>query len=356
MATPRFFPDMGGVESHVYEVSRRLAAAGHDVAILTTGSDVHEPERGEVEGVEVLRVPALPRKKDYRFVKGIGRHLDSLEPDLLHVQSYHTFVAPQAMTWAAWRAVPYVLTFHAGGHSSGLRNAIRPIQQWTLRPLLAASRRLVVLSEWEADMYARRLRLPRHLFATIANGADLPALTNPPATDPDLVVSVGRLERYKGHHRVIAALPHLVSTRPGVRLWIAGHGPYEDHLRRLADELGVGDRVTISAVPPGERDRMAREVARAGVVALLSDYETQPIAALEALALKRRLVVADSPGLRKLAEGTWARTVAAEAHPQTVARVLDEEMSAPSPEGAVSPPTWDECARSLDRLYEDVLG
>ena len=57
--------------------------------------------------------------------------------------------------------------------------------------------------------------------------------------EPGLVVSVGRIERYKGHHKAIEALPHLLKTRPDARVEILGAGPYEPELRALADELGV---------------------------------------------------------------------------------------------------------------------
>jgi glycosyltransferase involved in cell wall biosynthesis len=44
-------------------------------------------------------------------------------------------------------------------------------------------------------------------------------------------VSCGRLERYKGHHRVIEALPLVQQTVPDATLHILGSGPYEKELR-----------------------------------------------------------------------------------------------------------------------------
>ena len=35
MVTPRYFPYVGGVETHVYEVARRLADVGVEVTVLT---------------------------------------------------------------------------------------------------------------------------------------------------------------------------------------------------------------------------------------------------------------------------------------------------------------------------------
>ena len=39
IATPRAFPYMGGVENHVYQVSRRLAQAGLSVTVVSTDPD-----------------------------------------------------------------------------------------------------------------------------------------------------------------------------------------------------------------------------------------------------------------------------------------------------------------------------
>lgn len=354
-ATPRFFPDAGGVESHVFEVARRVAAAGWRVSVLTTDTEADEIDTARVDGVGILRVPARPRGRDHRVVPRMGRYLRALGPDILHVQSYHTAVAPQAMGWAARHRVPFILTFHAGGHSSPLRNAVRPVQQWALRPLLARARRLIVLSDWERDMYARRLRLPADHFVAIANGADLPLVPAGVATDPDLVVSIGRLERYKGHHRVLAAMPALLRARPAARLWIAGDGPYRDELTALAGRLGVAERVEIRAVPAGERARMAAELSQAGVVAMMSEYETQPIAALEALALGRRLVVADAPGLRQLADRGWAHRLPLDAPPAALAGAMADAMARGPQTRAFALPTWDDCADQLVRLYRGVL-
>ncbi len=44
VVTPRFFPLIGGVENHVYQVTRRLQAAGKtDVTVLTTDPGQHLP-------------------------------------------------------------------------------------------------------------------------------------------------------------------------------------------------------------------------------------------------------------------------------------------------------------------------
>jgi len=54
---------------------------------------------------------------------------------------------------------------------------------------------------------------------------------------------------------------------------------------------------------------MAEMLSQAMLVALLSEYEAHPVAVMEALALRRPVLVADTSGMRELAEQGFARSV-----------------------------------------------
>ncbi len=356
MVSFRYVPFMGGVETHVDQVARRLSVRGVDVTILTTDPTGTLPAREDFDGVNVRRVRAWPSNRDYYFAPRIYSEVARGNWDVVHVQAYHTFVGPLAML-AAWRSrLPYVVTFHAGGHDSRIRHALRPLQLALLRPLLVRADRLIALAGFEIDHYSTRLGVPHERFALISNGSDLPRAGSVGDVSPDgsLIASVGRLERHKGHHRVIAAMPHVLQRRPDARLWLAGSGPYEPSLRRLAEELGVSDRVEIRVVPLEERERMAKELSQVKVMVSLSEFETQPIAALEALALGCRLVVADTPGLSALADEGLARAIPLESPPVDVAAAVLEELEKPRIAEPPKLPTWDECADALLELYESV--
>ncbi len=174
MATPRYLPSMGGVEQHVHEVAPRLAEAGLSVTVLTTDTQGTLPRIEKCDGVEIRRVPAWPRDSDYYFAPAVHSVIRHEAWDLVHVQSYHTFVAPLAMSAALRARIPFVLTFHGGGHSSRIRNRSRRAQLLLLRPLLARAERLVAVARFEIELYARRLRLPEERFVLIPNGSNLP--------------------------------------------------------------------------------------------------------------------------------------------------------------------------------------
>jgi len=356
MVTPRYFPYMGGVETHVYEVARRLVRTSVDVTVLTTDPEGQLPITEQSHGIRIERVRAWPSQRDYHFAPGIYRRILQGNWDLIHVQSYHTFVAPLAML-AAWRArIPYIVTFHGGGHSSPLRNAIRSFQWQALRPWLARAKRLVAIARFEIQMYGRVLGLPPERFVLIPNGIDLTS-SSPlisPCVDGTLIVSVGRLERYKGHQRVISALPHLITHQPDAHVRIVGAGPFEYELRQLAQRLGVAERVEIRSIPPTERQTMAHLISSASLVTLLSEYETHPIAALEALALRRPVLVADNSGMRELADRGWVRTVPDQSTPAQIASAMLAQIRDPLIPQQIDSFTWDDCAAALLSLYFEV--
>ena len=187
MVTPRYLPEIGGVERHVHEVATRLVDGGDaEVTVVTTVNT------GTFSSLRFGRRrggaprPGAPERTGLRLAPGIWPLVTSGAWDLVHVQSYHTLVAPIAMAAAARRGVPFVVTFHGGGHSGRVRNHVRVAQRRALRPLLARAAALVAVAQFEIDEYGRELGVPASRFALIPNGVDLPSEPSPaPVATPD---------------------------------------------------------------------------------------------------------------------------------------------------------------------------
>jgi len=355
LVAARYFPYLGGIEAHVHEVAPRLAADGFDVTILTCDLGGDLPLVEEVQGIEVRRFLAGPAGKDWMLSPALYRDVAKGGFDLVHVQGIHTGVPPAAMAASRRAGMPYVVTFHTGGYSKPLRNRLRGTQFRALAPLLRRADALIGVSEFEAERFRGFVGPRGPKVEVVRNGGSLP--TPEPAAEavPGRVLSVGRLETYKGHQRLIAALPLLLERQPEAHLRILGDGPARPMLVDLARELGVADRVTIDHVPPGDRLAMAREVAAAQVVALLSDYEAHPVAVMEALTLNRPVLVARTSGLVELEVEGLVRGVPAECGPAVVAHSLDLQMRHPLSVDASTLPTWETCAAGLGSIYRRVL-
>jgi glycosyltransferase involved in cell wall biosynthesis len=357
MVSPRYLPDSGGTEMHVHEVARHLSALGSfEITILATDRSRQLPRQEIVEGTPVLRVPSWPRRRDYYFAPGIAAVIKRRSWDLVHCQGIHTPVPLLAMLSARQAGIPYLATFHTGGHSSRLRNAMRTTQWRLAGPLLRHAVSLIAVSHFEAVSLARRARLGDKQVIVIRNGGSLPPPREGTIAVPGRIVSSGRLERYKGHHRVIEALPHVMRENPEAHVLILGSGPYEGNLYALARHLGVCGRVSIRHIAPEDRQSMATALAEASAVACLSDYEAHPVGVMEALSVARPVVGYDSAGISELCAAGWVRGVPRGAPVAAVAHELVKAMSSPSQVDQAQLPSWGSCADQLARIYLCSLG
>ena len=353
MVCARYLPDLGGIEMHVNEVARRLAAInGFDVTVLTTDRTRERPPVEVLEGVTILRVPAWPRDRDYYFAPRISSVVGQPDRwDIIHCQGIHTPVPLLAMRAARRANIPYVVTFHTGGHSLSYRNALRSIQWRLAGPLLRNAVSLIGVSRFEATTIAKQARLGSRTVLVIRNGGTLPPPPVGTVVVPGRIVTSGRLEKYKGHHRVIETLPYVIQDIPEAHVVILGSGSYESELRALAGKLGVSDRVSITHVPPADRTAMAIALAEAHVVAALSDYEAHPVAVMEALSVGRPVAGYDTSGIGDLVTEGWVRGIRPGSSAPTVAQVLVDAMSSGSLVAPAQLPSWDDCAAELSRVY-----
>ncbi len=116
-----------------------------------------------------------------------------------------------------------------------------------------------------------------------------------------VVVCVSRLVARKGQDSLIEAWPDVLARVPDARLLIIGRGPYEDRLRRLIDERGVGASVVLTGgvaadelpqhVAAGDVFAMPCRTRRAGL-----DVEGLGIVYLEASAAGLPVIAGDSGG------------------------------------------------------------
>ncbi|MFJ6698717.1 glycosyltransferase family 4 protein [Streptomyces sp. NPDC091272] len=120
-------------------------------------------------------------------------------------------------------------------------------------------------------------------------------------TDRPVVVCVSRLVPRKGQDTLIEAMPQILRAVPDAVLLIVGGGPYEQDLRKLARETGVGDSVRFTGAVPwaelpahygaGDVFAMPCRTRRGGL-----DVEGLGIVYLEASATGLPVVAGDSGG------------------------------------------------------------
>ncbi|MDI3314215.1 MAG: glycosyltransferase family 4 protein [Mycobacterium sp.] len=313
---------IGGLGRHVHQLSTALAAAGHDVVVLSrrpadTDPSTH-PSLDEVrEGVRVVAAAQDPHEFTFThdmmaWTLAMGHAMiraglslktadatDLWRPDVVHAHDW--LVAHPAIALAEFHDVPLVSTIHAteaGRHSGWISGAlsrqVHAIESWLVRE----SDSLITCSASMRDEITELFGPGLAEITVIRNGIDTarwPFAPRRPRTQPPELLFVGRLEYEKGVHDVIAALPRIRRTHPGTRLTIAGEGTQQDWLIQQARK----HRVLRATTFLGRVDHadLLRLLHRADAAVLPSHYEPFGLVALEAAAAGTPLVTSNIGGL-----------------------------------------------------------
>ena len=242
----------------------------------------------------------------YRSARATARRLANAEPDLIDAH----FAWPDAYAAALLGrdlGLPVVVTLR--GTLVWLFDDAprRRKMAWALQ----RADRIVAVSTELAD-HAVKLGVDRAKIQVVPNGVDCEQYTVGDrkaaraelGLEPDAtwLVTVGNLSPRKGFQRVIAALPKLADTNPGLRLAVVGGGGAEGdngaELRTLVAKLGLESRVHFAGAQPPER--VASYLSAADLFVLASSYEGSPNVVLEAQACGRPAVVGEVGEVRAM--------------------------------------------------------
>ncbi|WP_144799203.1 glycosyltransferase family 4 protein [Halorubrum depositum] len=339
--THRYPPRTGGVETHVREISTRLADRGHDVTVFSADAGDDVPTRTTDESVRVRRFRSLSPDEAFYFAPQMAAAVRRVGADVVHAHNYHAF--PLFFAAVGITDERFIVTTHYHGKSaSGFRDlllsAYRPFGKWAVRQ----ADEIIAVSEWECD----RLHEDIGVNATvIPNGINVDRFAN---TDPEkrerpYLLCVGRLEEYKGIQQVIRALPEL----SGYDLVIAGSGPYREELERIARETKVSDRVHFLGYV--EDRRLPRLYAGAEVYLSLSEFEAYGITVSEALAAGTSCVVREAGALKDWLDGPAVEGVTVTS-PDAISEVINKVLGQ-NPECDV--PSWSKITDQLLTRYLD---
>lgn len=337
----------GGIAAQVSGLSAALAAAGHDVVVLTVADRPAELDAPAPPNVRVLRtqidLPWLPPVELVTRVASANHavtrlgvrltgELEGWEPDVVHGHDWQLGWA--ADTLATRYSVPFVLTMHGtervrhGGQLPlGHPTDINSIEWW----LAFRAQRLIAPTRFIVEQLITGFELDAEHVVHIPNGID-PALWRPegaraaPEREREpLVVSWGRVQYEKGFQVLARAMHALRGRVPEVHSVIAGRGSYLPELQTQVDVEGVSDLITLTGFLPD--DELRRLLHRAGCVVIPSLYEPFGIVALEALAAGAPLIVARTGGLAELVVGTHAGVTFEPGNPDDLADAIEQVLS-----------------------------
>lgn len=177
--------------------------------------------------------------------------------------------------------------------------------------------------------------------------------------DAPLIGCVTRFHAAKGIRYLVQALPGVLADVPEARLMLVGSGPEEAELRRLAEHLGIADRVVFA----GFQRETAPFFATFDVAAVPSIEEGFGNVAVEAMAMGTPVVASRSGGLPEIVDDGVTGHLVPPGEPEPLAAALRAVLRDPEAARRMGEEGRRRSARfSMDRyldrlmgLYDDVL-
>ncbi|MBN2312215.1 MAG: glycosyltransferase family 4 protein [Candidatus Hydrogenedentes bacterium] len=248
--TADYPPIEGGISTVALQLSRELAALGHDVTVIAP----HFPGQAEWDA----REPAVVRR--YRgYGLGWFRLIPLLAAAWPHARRADLILGINVayggvLGWLSRRihGVRYVTFAYA---YEFLKFRRTPVVARLLKRVYARAALVVAISQFTRDNLTAFGASP-HNIATILPGAPKPHALSGDALAAArrkfvlegrrVILAVGRLVARKGHRTLVRALPRILERVPDAQLVIVGRGPCLSDVVQDARNLGVRDHVLLA--------------------------------------------------------------------------------------------------------------
>ncbi|MEV4532948.1 glycosyltransferase family 4 protein [Asanoa sp. NPDC049518] len=318
----------GGVQNHILDLAQALIGLGHEVSVLAPADEDASLPPFVVPAGRAVPFPYNGSVARIAFgpVSGarVRRWLARGDFDVLHV--HEPLALSLSMLAVLNSSGPVVATFHTAMTRSRALSAA----QGALRLVLERITARIAVSE-----LARKVQV-EHLdggAVEIPNGVDVArfAAASPLPGWPGGGGSLGFLGRFteprKGFPVLRDAFVALASSRPGLRLLVAGPGDRDELLSGVPDSLH--DRITyLGLVSEPDKARMLRSVDV--YVAPNTGGESFGMILTEAMAAGTPVVASDLDAFRRVLDGGRAGRLFATGDAVALRDALDPLLDAPS--------------------------
>lgn len=365
---------------HDARVRKEAASlAARDWRVVVVGIAVNGPEpplREIVDGYTILRV--VPRLLRQNLTTKFGRNLRMvmllvqvaacLRRVNAKVYHAHDFTGLALVALAGiWRR-PVVYDSHEIYFERPLPLLTRylaPILRPIERLLAKRATRMIVTSESCFQYFVREFGVQEPVI--VRNAVDLrkiePGEANSATDSTFLVAHSGLLMHGRHLDELVKAFQYLPDD---VSLLLAGDGPARAHLEKLADELGVRDRLRLTGKLLPQQMISALRQATIAAVLITSDYTSYrfslPNKFFEAVAAGLPIIASPIPEVKRLIESYNIGVLCDPTDPRSVAQAIQQ---------ALEPDTlarlranvlhvredlnWEVEERKLVTLYEEIF-
>ena len=357
MVSNEFPPRIGGVQTHVFELSKALVKLGHQVYVLTRLKDTSLPRAETREGINIFRCRLVDSHLVYNWQlrRNLRGLISTFNIEIVHVHGMRPLVSSKNLD------VPVIFTNHTSSFIKRSHQG-KSIQRKMLKQLKAAS---TILAPSQTLVEQTRATGYKGPIKFISNGVDVEKFSpgfsdvrerlNIPE-DAFVIIMAGRLHAVKG----VVYLAKAISTinHPDLHVIVVGEGSERVEFETIIQSSSSAGRVHMLGVVPN--DDMPDIYRAADVSILPSLMEATSIAGLEAMACGLAVIGTNVGGLPVIindgVNGLLVESKSAEALARAIQnllsdRILVRNMGKEGRKRAVNEFSWSRIAQHIIDSY-----
>lgn len=368
MLTSEFPPDLGGISTYIYNVSKKLINRGHNITIITRGT-YRKTYHEKIDGISVHRVRFIPSypypfKLHGFFVNKLFKSLES-DFDLVHI---HGSLVPLIHT-----SCRVVFTSH-GTTMRDIENM--PIKSFHFLVVKLLSKQLFNIEKKlvkNADVVtAVSHSCAKELKREYAINKEITVLNNGVVTNffipiknkkkEDYILYTGRLETRKGLIDFIESAKCVCREHANIKFVLTGKGTIKKYLERRINECGLKNNFYFAGFV--DQSKLLEYYQNATICALPSYYEGLPTTLLEAMSCGIPSIATDVEGSSELIKDGETGLLVPPRNPERLAeailRLLDDEelrtrLGANARKYIVTNYDWELITDKIEEIYINMI-
>lgn len=333
----KFYYHKGGSEKHFFDLKKLLEDNGHEVVVFSTQDQRNEPSLYEKFFPRVPRFSTLAGCMEYfysyRAARAFRRVVRLTAPDIIHIHNIARYLSPSILSVASQERIPVVQTVHdyqlvcpnytlyngtsqvctacltgtlynavrnSCSHHSKLHSSLAAVELALNKKMYTRLvARFIAPSKFVRAMLVRggvdsaKIDILPHFLFEASEDEGVP---HAPDTERPYFLYAGRIVEEKGVGFLVALWQHMPE---GVRLVVAGEGPYMEELRDSVLKYKLEGRVELKGYV-GHAEVRALARGAIAVVAPSIWYEPFSYSVYEAMAWGVPVIASKIGGMQEL--------------------------------------------------------
>lgn len=300
VVTPYFYPKIGGVEKHTYNLYLSLNKK-YDYEIVVITSNHENPKEYKEEDLDGMKVYRLPRQFkvsntpiSFKWKRQIKEIIKKEKPSILMAHSPVPFISDISIMNKG--ILPSIFKYHSGSMKKekfSLANVLIFIyERFFLPKILKKTDYIISTSDFVKNNF---LKDYNYKSMTITPSVDINLFKPLKDNEGKLnkILFVGRIEKtsqWKGINYLIDSISIVKNKIPYIKLNLIGEGDAVKEYKKQVKKLGLENQITFLGPLTGKR--LVEEYNKSNVLVLpsISEAESFGMVLIEAMACKKPVI------------------------------------------------------------------